>query len=280
MSTRRPSFPTYVADWLGSTAVRLLAPEIRGVLADLKCLAHDGNPYGTITHASGRELTDVEIASVTRTDYELIRRGISVLLDARLLGRSRGSGKLFVADMVHREEVRQRRASGGVKSLDNPNVPRPKQTDFMDTLDGSPSRTSIDEKKRSVVSTSVVVVSRRESPEREPYTPEFESAWTDYPKRAGTNSKIDAWKQWQARLNALDETESVTREIASMTAGVQRYALFCTVTEKLGTETVMAAERFFGKSKHYLNPYDPPPPKKPPPAAQMFGNSQEALRDL
>jgi hypothetical protein len=285
MSTRRPSFPTYVSDWLGNSAVRLLSPELRGILADLKCLAHDGEPYGTLTHASGRELTPEEIARITSTELDLIRGGIRALLEARLLGRSRGSGKLFVPDMVHREEVRQRRAAGGVRSIEHPNVAKPKQLDLMDTLNGYPSRVSTTEKTSSVVSSHLDIESPEEGKSdekgREPYTPEFESAWMDYPKRAGTNSKVDAFKSWLARCREAGDTETGTKVISAMTQGVARYALFCTATGKLGTETVMTAERFFGRSKHYLSEYEIPATNgHEPPAAQMFVNSQEALRDL
>ena len=35
---------------------------------------------------------------------------------------------------------------------------------------------------------------------KQDYSPEFETAWQDYPKRAGGNSKAAAWKAWKARL--------------------------------------------------------------------------------
>jgi hypothetical protein len=52
---------------------------------------------------------------------------------AGVLGRTDG-GTLFSKRMVRDEEIRQARAAGGPKSLDNPHVPRPK-----DTLEGYPS---------------------------------------------------------------------------------------------------------------------------------------------
>ncbi|MEI1656947.1 DNA-binding protein, partial [Escherichia coli] len=35
---------------------------------------------------------------------------------------------------------------------------------------------------------------------RQEYSPEFEQAWQEYPKRAGGNSKSAAFKAWKARL--------------------------------------------------------------------------------
>ena len=283
MSTRRPSFPQYVADWLGNSAVRLLSPEVRGVLADLKCVAHDGEPYGTLTKPSGRELTEAEIASVTSTELELISRAISTLLDARLLGRLKGSGKLAVLDMVHREEVRQKRAAGGVKSIEHPNVAKPKQVDFLDTLDGYPSTVPSTEKKRDVVvskSNGSSLGEEGKSDEKgngEHYSADFEIAWSRYPRRAGTNSKADAYRQWQARLSAARADWDVVE--GEMRNGVERYRAFCDATGKTGTELVMQADRFFGRGMHFRTNYEIPPGKAPP-AAQMYANSQEGLRDL
>ena len=77
-----------------------------------------------------------------------------------------------------------------------------------------------------------------------PHTPEFETAFKAYPKRAGNNPKHDAWKAYRARLK-----EGVTD--AQLLAGVQRYAAWCTATGKVGTEYVMRASTFFGTGKAY-----------------------------
>ena len=73
---------------------------------------------------------------------------------------------------------------------------------------------------------------------------EFLQAWGSYPKRAGTNSKAAALRQWQARV-----TEGATA--AELFAGTERYAKFCRVTEKWGTEYVMQAQRFYGRDRHW-----------------------------
>ena len=202
-----------------------------------------------------------------------------------ILIRLVGSGKLAVADMVHREEIRQRRASGGVKSLENPKVPRPKEPDLFDTLEGYPSR--ISGKGKEIVvsqngsSSSLGGEGKSDEKGRLDYTPDFESAWVDYPKRAGTNSKVDAFKQWRARLAECESDDDRVKLAQAMQRGVNRYGAFCYATKKIGTETVMAAERFFGKGMHFLTPYEiPPDTTKPPAAAQMYANSEEALRNL
>lgn len=82
----------------------------------------------------------------------------------------------------------------------------------------------------------------------------FEQAFAIFPKRLGGNPKADAMKSWNARI-----AEGI--DPADMLAGSQRYAEFNRITGKLGTEYVMQAVRFFGKSKHYAEPWaaDPPP---------------------
>lgn len=72
----------------------------------------------------------------------------------------------------------------------------------------------------------------------------FKSAFDAYPKRAGGNSRKPAWKAWKARkAQGEDEQE--------MLDGVLRYAAFCVVTKKTGTEFVKMASSFFGPDGHY-----------------------------
>lgn len=76
------------------------------------------------------------------------------------------------------------------------------------------------------------------------YPEEFEQAWREYPKRAGGNSKADAFKAWTARLKS-------GATVQELTDGVRRYADYVTAAGKLHTEFVKQASTFFGPSKHY-----------------------------
>lgn len=84
-----------------------------------------------------------------------------------------------------------------------------------------------------------------------PAPPEFETAWQEYPKRSGNNPKADALRAWNARI-----AEGVTPD--AMQAGLQRYAAWCKATDKIGTETVMQAVRFFGKSQPFEQDFQLP----------------------
>jgi len=81
------------------------------------------------------------------------------------------------------------------------------------------------------------------------YTPEFEEAWQPYPKRSGNNSKIDAFRQWEARLN---ESKELTDEQGLMISGVNRYAAYINAVGNEGTEFVMMGATFFGVNKNYM----------------------------
>ncbi|MGK0705335.1 hypothetical protein ACSFCW_17900 [Yokenella regensburgei] len=76
------------------------------------------------------------------------------------------------------------------------------------------------------------------------YPPEFEEAWSIYPKRAGGNSKADALKAWNARIKSGATAETLIE-------GVRRYAAFVVATGKINTEFVKQAATFFGPSSHY-----------------------------
>ncbi|ECM3181875.1 GntR family transcriptional regulator [Salmonella enterica subsp. enterica serovar Newport] len=86
---------------------------------------------------------------------------------------------------------------------------------------------------------------------KQDYSPEFETAWQAYPKRAGGNSKSAAWKHWKARLK-----DGVKPE--DMLAGVKRYAAYCQTTANIGTQYVKQAATFFGPDRHFEESWQTP----------------------
>ena len=98
------------------------------------------------------------------------------------------------------------------------------------------------------------VPSRRDSTTRttkNAYPPDFEQAWSAYPKRAGGNSKAMAFKAWKARIKSGIDP-------GTMLLGVMRYAAYIDMTGKVGTEYVQQAATFFGPAEHFNEPWDPP----------------------
>ncbi|WP_288500898.1 helix-turn-helix domain-containing protein [uncultured Erwinia sp.] len=94
------------------------------------------------------------------------------------------------------------------------------------------------------------------------YSPEFETAWQAYPKRAGANNKSAAGKAWAARIKS-----GVTA--STMLAGVQRYAAFVAATGRSGTEYVKQAATFFGPDHHFDEAWDAPATPKRQTASQQ-----------
>lgn len=88
------------------------------------------------------------------------------------------------------------------------------------------------------------------------WSEDFESLWPNYPRRAGTNSKADARRQYLARRAEGESAETLE-------AGLSRYAAFIEHTGKESTERVMQAARFFGRGKHYLEDNSSPIPDLP-----------------
>lgn len=81
-------------------------------------------------------------------------------------------------------------------------------------------------------------------PGKEVYSPDFEMAWQEYPKRAGGNSKAAAFKAWKARLK-----DGVKPE--AMLEGVKRYAAYAKATGNVGTQYIKQAVTFFGPDRHF-----------------------------
>ncbi|HFP9449355.1 TPA: helix-turn-helix domain-containing protein [Raoultella ornithinolytica] len=86
---------------------------------------------------------------------------------------------------------------------------------------------------------------------KQDYSPEFETAWQTYPKRAGGNSKSAAWKAWKGRLK-----DGVKPE--AMLAGVKRYAVYARATGSIGTQYVKQAASFFGPDRHFEESWQAP----------------------
>lgn len=84
----------------------------------------------------------------------------------------------------------------------------------------------------------------------------FAVAWSERPRRAGSDPKDRARAAFMARV-----AEGVSPDV--MLAGVRRYAAFCTATGKIGTEYVQQAGTFFGPGRHYENPWTPPASSRP-----------------
>lgn len=80
--------------------------------------------------------------------------------------------------------------------------------------------------------------------EAEQWESEFQTLWAIYPKRVGANPRKLGFQHFCARRR-----QGVSFE--ELKAGLERYARFCEATDKINTEIVMQASRFFGTSEPF-----------------------------
>lgn len=111
----------------------------------------------------------------------------------------------------------------------------------------------------------------------------FAEAWDAYPKRRGDNPRLKAVSAWRARLAEGADPQA-------MLEGTLRYAEFCRLTGKSGTEYVKQASTFYGPQKGFLEAWDasPSPGGLPPttglrkpadPATSGFASAEDFLND-
>lgn len=123
---KRPSFQFYPGDWQRDSGLRSCSLGARGLWIEMLCIMHDGEPYGHLK--VGRD--DIHGDVLARMVGITLDQCESYLeeLERRCVFQRNGSGTIFSRRMVRDERLRLVRAKGGIKSLENPNVPRPRTT--------------------------------------------------------------------------------------------------------------------------------------------------------
>lgn len=137
---KRPAFQFYPADWRKDNELRVCSIAARGLWIDMMAIMHEGDPYGHLTVA-GCPVTTAQLASLVGVTPAQCKHLLAELETHRVFSRT-DAGVIFSRRMVHDEDVREKRAAYGNLSLNNPAVPRPKDTP-KDTIrrsfGGSPS---------------------------------------------------------------------------------------------------------------------------------------------
>lgn len=127
----------------------------RALWREMIDLTHDGEPYGHLT-AGGVAITPGDLARMVGASPAKVKQWIKELDDRKVFSRT-PEGVIYSRRMVRDERKRTVRAAGGLRSLENPNVPRPKDTHKDGRKDGSKDtlRPSLD---RSFVPSPAVAV--------------------------------------------------------------------------------------------------------------------------
>ncbi|HAX3110454.1 TPA: DNA-binding protein [Escherichia coli] len=144
-----------------------------------------------------------------------------------------------------RETVKPNFAEGGKPSPRTRETPRRGEgkTNFDLTENTTEITSEITTETKNTIGASADASAPARSARQE-YSPEFEQAWQEYPKRAGGNSKSAAFKAWKARIR-----EGIKPE--TMLDGVKRYAAWIRATGNNGTQFVKQAATFFGPDRHF-----------------------------
>jgi len=133
---KRPAFMFYPGDWLRDTALVSCSLAARGLWIHMICLMHEGCPYGHL-RVGAKVIGSANLARMVGSTAAEIKALLAELREAGVLSETE-DGTIYSRRMVKDEKHRAARAAGGIKSLENPNVPRPK-----DTLQGYPPTPSL-----------------------------------------------------------------------------------------------------------------------------------------
>lgn len=120
----RPSFQFYPADWLRDPGLRSCSLAARGLWIDMLCFMHEAEPYGHL-RLNGQDLALPVLARMVGASRREVRVALAELEHAGVFSKN-DQGTIFSRRMIRDEELRKRRAQGGIKALENVNVPRPK----------------------------------------------------------------------------------------------------------------------------------------------------------
>ena len=136
----RPSLQFYPGDWRRDTALQSCSLTARGLWLEMMNLMHDGTPYGHLK-VGEKTITPPVLARMVGAECKEVNRLLKELEQTGVLSKTK-AGVIYSRRMVRDEEIRKKRAEGGEKSVDHPNVPKPKTDNGAS--EGYPSRVSSD----------------------------------------------------------------------------------------------------------------------------------------
>lgn len=137
---KRPAFQWYPGDAQRDTALRACPLEARGLWREMMDLMHDGEPYGHLT-AGGEAIDVATLAGIAGVTVARCQALVGHLERRKVFSRT-PDGVIYSRRMVRDEHKRNARGAGGGRSLENPNVPRPKdgrKDTFSPSFDPSPA---------------------------------------------------------------------------------------------------------------------------------------------
>ncbi len=201
---RAPAFQFYAGDYLRDAKVLRVSLSARGLWISMLCLMHmEGEPYGHLRFGA-KDLTPKELARIVGERERTVKRLLLELETAQVFSKNE-TNTIFSRRMVRDEEIRRKRAEGGIKSLENPMVPRPKPHEkgsgegYPST--DPPSHPSPPSFEGSPSSSSSSSVFKKKDKSEHPATPlnligsqaGFQIFWTAYPKKRNKGQAERVW---------------------------------------------------------------------------------------
>lgn len=108
-----PYFKFFPGDWQKDPNLRRCSHAAKGVLMDALCFAFETDERGYFI-TGGKPWSETDIAKAVGGNVDVTLKLISELLNKSVLKRRATDGAIYSAKMVREEEIRKKRASGGV----------------------------------------------------------------------------------------------------------------------------------------------------------------------
>jgi hypothetical protein len=116
---KRPAFLFYPADWLRDTGLRSCSATARGLWIDMICFMHEGYPYGHLK-VGDKVILPANLARMCGLTMGETEGCLAELRDAGVFDIDE-NGVIFSRRMIRDEELRNKRAAGGILG-GNPNL--------------------------------------------------------------------------------------------------------------------------------------------------------------
>jgi len=100
------------------------------------------------------------------------------------------------------------------------------------------------ENRPAITETTTKITSKITTKNKNTYPPEFENAWSFYPKRSIKDNQLTAYQNWKKRINEGIDHEDLLR-------ATQNYQIVMEIKGNIGTDFVMQGKRFYGANKEY-----------------------------
>lgn len=116
LADKRPALLFYPGDWLKDTALRSVSVEARGLWIDMLCLMHESARRGYLQHATGKPVTQEQLARMTGCSSEQASRLLQELIDSGVCSCTE-HGSIYNRRMVRDEQKRAKCSEAGKKGV-------------------------------------------------------------------------------------------------------------------------------------------------------------------